>query len=355
LEETLTDIPACTTPLELLGAAQDISSKQLPRCIAGGRTTIDTALLTLAPVMDAQVTSFINEQVPDEVTYSQEEFAAQIGGSFDTVLDIRERIAAGISFSDQDLIELMAGDSSAASLDDAESNLKILADGLSFTEENFTENLTPEAQQQFDDIRAYVGTGLSLRWLLWVLVLIPLVVIAVIVGGRWADRLKWAGGVAVICALIVYGGILLAGSSFNGIAQEYVPDYAAQMSDEFKADYPRLGAEIESGELDERFERMLDSWQSNWRNQTVPWVIAGAVAFLAGLVLQRTSGSKGVKFGGALSYSGSSAPSPTLTVPKEWGDEDDDENASSRSATESFADPDEPVVTNDSEDDSKTP
>ena len=356
LEETLTDIPACTTPLELLGAAQDISSKQLPRCIAGGRTTIDTALMTLAPVMDAQVNLFINEQVPDEVTYSQEEFAAQIGGSFDTVLDIRERIAAGISFSDQDLIELMAGDSSAASLDDAESNLKILADGLSFTEENITENLTPEAQQQFDVIRAYVGTGLSLRWLLWVLVLIPLVVIAFIVGGRWADRLKWAGGVAVICALIVYGGISLAGS-FNGIAQEYVADYGAQVSDEFKADYPRLAAEIESGELEERFERMLDSWQSNWRNQTVPWVIAGAVAFLAGLVLQRTSGSKGVKFGGGPSYSGSSAsaaPSPTFTVPKEWGDEDDAENASSGSATDSFADPDEPIVTNDSEDDPKS-
>ena len=77
------------------------------------------------------------------------------------------------------------------------------AAGVVITEKNIRDNLIPSAVQQLDDVRGYVNRGLSLRWLLWVLVLMPLIAIGFIGGRGWAGRLKWAGGVATVCALIV--------------------------------------------------------------------------------------------------------------------------------------------------------
>jgi len=321
LEVALSDIPTCSSPADALGATQDIRSQQLPRCIAGGQPMIDLALDTFAPVMSQQVANFVAVQVPSEVSYSQADFEAQIGGNLESVDEIREQIAGGFSFSDRDLVEMIASDSSRQAQADAERVLQTFADGFVFTEEDITGGLGIAERVQLNDIRGYVGTGLSIRWALWILVLIPLVVIAFIGGNGWAGRLKWAGGVATISALIVYGGIASAWS-FNDIAQEYLPDYGARVNSEFIADYPRLSDELKSDELNVRFERLLDSWQQGWRNQTVPWIVAGAVAFVIGFALPKIGGNKGVRMGGGPSYTGSS-PKPSASafaVPKDWGD-----------------------------------
>ena len=321
LETALDGIPECSDPAAALGATQDIRSQQLPRCIAGGQPMIDLALNTFAPVMSQQVTSFVEAQVPSEVSYSQADFEAQVGGSLESVDEIRDQIAEGFSFSDRDLVDMIASDSSRRAQADAERTLQTLADGFVFTEEDIVSDLDPAARKQLNDIRGYVGTGLSVRWVLWILVLIPLAVIALIGGNGWPGRLKWAGGVAAISALIVYGGIAVAWS-VNDIAQEYIPDYGARVNADFRADYPRLSDELESGELNVRFERLMDSWQQGWRNQTVPWIVAGAVAFVVGIVLSKFGGKKGIRMGGGPSYKGSS-PKPSssaFSIPKDWGD-----------------------------------
>lgn len=326
LQSTISSIGNCSSPADALGAAQDLAAQRLPRCITGGTAAINTMLDSFTPVIDAQVDAFVEQQVPSEVTYSLDDFEDQVGGGFDTVEDLRSRIVDGFSFSDQDLIDAMADEGDPQSRADAEETLSILADGILITEKNITDNLDAETLAQFNDARGYAGTAYSVRWILWVLVLIPLVIIALIGGRGWAGRLKWAGGVAAVCGLIVYGGIAVAWS-FNDVAQEYVPDYGAKVSDEFRVDYPRLSAELESDEITLRFERAVDSWQQNWRNQTVPWIIAGAVAFAAGVVLsmrQRT----GTSMGGGTSYKGSapsSSESSTFSVPKEWGDDTEED------------------------------
>jgi hypothetical protein len=321
LEVALDGIPVCGDPTAALGAAQDIRSQQLPRCIAGGQPMIDLALNTFAPVMAAQVVEFVDAQVPSEVSYSQADFESQIGGSLESVDEIREQIAEGFSFSDRDLVNMIASDSSRRAQADAERTLQALADGFVFTKEDITSDLDPTALKQLNDIRGYVGTGLSIRWMLWILVLIPLAVVAAIGGNGWAGRLKWAGGVAAISALIIYGGIAIAWS-VNDIGQDYFPDYGARVTPDFRADYPRLSAELESVELNTRFERLLNSWQQGWRNQTVPWIVAGAVVFAIGLALPRIGGNTGVRMGGGPSYAGSSpkSSSPALPITKDRGD-----------------------------------
>ena len=327
LESTIAKIPNCSSPLDALGAGQDLASLTLPRCIAGGQTTINLALGSFGTLIDAQVASFVANQVPGEISYTQADIEAQVGGDFDTIDDIRDRIVEGVSFSDQDLIEAMADENNAQSLADAEETLRILADGILITEKNITDNLEGEDLQLFNDVRNYAGIALSVRWMLWVLVLIPLAVIAFIGGGDWAGRMKWAGGVAAVCAVLVYGGIAVAWS-MNDIAQDYVPDYGAEVSPEFRADYPRLSAELESDELTNRFELAVDSWQQGWRNQTMPWIIGGLVVFAAGTVLSITGSKKTVSMGKGTAYKGSAssaASSEAFSIPKDWGDEKEED------------------------------
>ncbi len=336
LESTIAEIPNCTSPADAIGATSDLASQQLPRCIAGGQATIDQALDTFTTIMEAQVVSFVEAEVPSEISYSQADLESQVGGGFDTIDDVRRRIIEGVSFSEQDLIDAMADGGNAQERADAEETLRILADGVVITEANITENLDPATLQQFNDAREYAGTALSVRWVIWVLVLIPLLVIALVGGRGWAGRLKWAGGVATVCALLVYGLIAVAWS-FNDVANDYVPDYGARVSDEFRIDYPRLSAELESNELNNRFERAADSWQQGWRNQTIPWIVAGVLAFVAGTVLGMSGRGDRVKLSSGTAYSGSTpktTASDTFSVPKEWSDGAEEDKADEKIESE---------------------
>jgi hypothetical protein len=143
----------------------------------------------------------------------------------------------------------------------------------------------------------------------------PLVIITLISGGGWAGRLKWVGGVAAVSALIVYGGIVVAWS-LNDIAQDYAPDFGALVSSEFKVDYPRLSAELESDEPNVRIERALGAWQQGWRNQTIPWIIGGLAAFAVGTAMTIMSRKQTVRMGASPSPSSSA-----LAVSEEWGDD----------------------------------
>ena len=322
LEATVSDIPSCTSPLDVLGASQDIASNQLPRCVGGGQTTIDLTLSTFGPLVDSEVSRFVEGQIPSEVIYTRADLEAQVGGGLDSLDDLRDRITEGFIFTDQDLIEMLS-DGTPESRADAEQTVRMLADGVMFTEENITENLDPLALQQFNKIRDYAGTVLGFRWVLWVLVLMPLVIITLISGGGWAGRLKWVGGVAAVSALIVYGGIVVAWS-LNDIAQDYAPDYGSLVSSEFRVDYPRLSAELGSDEPNVRFERALGSWQRAWRNQTVPWIIGGLAAFAVGSAMTIMSRKQTVRM--------AASPSPSsnaFAVSEEWGDDAEEDHKSS--------------------------
>ncbi|MDP7262641.1 MAG: hypothetical protein QF676_08615 [Dehalococcoidia bacterium] len=328
LESTVVSIPPCSSPADALAATQDLVSQQIPRCIAGGQSAVSLVLDAFGDALDAQVASFVESRIPSQISYSQADLGAQVSGDFGMIEDLRTHVIKGIRFTDQDLIDAMADENNPESRADAEQTLKILADGVIITEEHITDNLEPEALQQFNDARNYAGTALSVRRLLWVLILIPLFVIALIGGRGWPGRLKWAGGVAAVCALIVYGGIAVAWP-FNDAAQEYVSDYGAEVSYEFRADYPRLSAELESTELTERFERAMNSWQQGWRNQTIPWIIGGIATWIAGFVLGLGS-KRGISRGLGTVYKSSSAEEKAATafsIPEKWSDDTEEARA----------------------------
>ena len=114
-----------------------------------------------------------------------------MAAAWTVVDDVRERIAEGVNFTDQDLIDTIAADGSLESRADAEESLRILANGILITEKEITDNLEPATLKQFNKIRGYVNLGLSLQWVIWIVVLLVLAVIAFIAGNTWADKLRW--------------------------------------------------------------------------------------------------------------------------------------------------------------------
>ena len=324
LKLALGDIPTCSSPLDAIGASQDLAARQFPRCVIGGQSAIDSTIAEFGPVMDLKIASFVEAQVPNEVAYSQAQLAAHTGGGLDTIKDLRSRIYEGVNFTDRDLVNAMS-DGSPESQDDAEKALRILANGVMITEQNITDNINPGALQQFNDARDLAGTALGIRWILWIFVLVPLFLIVLIGGSDWSGRMKWVGGVVAVSALIVYGGIAVAWS-FNDIVQDYVPNYGSEVSNEFRLDYPRLSAELESDELNNRFERAMDSWQQSWRNQVLPWILGGVVVFAAGIALSVLNARKGTPLGGGTAYKGSKpTDDDASSIPKECGDGEEED------------------------------
>ncbi|HJM94515.1 MAG TPA: hypothetical protein QF698_00435, partial [Candidatus Marinimicrobia bacterium] len=217
-----------------------------------------------------------------EIAYSLSDFAGQ-GDGFDQQLnDIRKKVIEGIRFTEEDLVGLIAGGDDPEALDGAEEQLTMLAAGVVITETDIVNNLGPDEVQQIDDLRGQARNWLSLKWLLWFVVLIPIGIIAFIGGRGWPGRLKWAGGAVAISALIVYLGISLIWSvGKNQLAME-IP-----VSQEMKVDYPRLSDELGSGAPAELIQNAIGSWQSGWRNQTLPWIIFGLLSFTVGTVWSR--------------------------------------------------------------------
>jgi len=284
LTSTISDIPVCKNPIHAMGAASDLAARELPRCMAGGDATVDQTLKLFAPKIQAQVLNFVENQVPNSISYMQADFESQVGDDFESVEQLRTRIIEGFSFSNQDLVDIIAGDGDSQAKDDAEEALGIVAAGFVITEADFTENLDSASLDQFNEVRDYVWLAFSLRWLIWILLLIPLVFIAFLGGRTWAGRLRWAGGVAVCAAVLVYCGILLSWS-FIQANYDYVPDLYPSISEKFREDYPLLSAELAGDEIALRLEKAAGSWQYGWRNQVLPLAYAGLGVFLLGTLL----------------------------------------------------------------------
>ena len=243
---------------------------------------INLALEAFVPKMDQQVESFVMRQIPGEISYSLSDFAGQGDGVDQQLSDIREKVIEGISFTEKDLIGLIAGGDDPEALDGAEEQLTILAAGVVITEVDIVKSLGPDEIQQMDDLRAQARNWLSLKWLLWFLVLIPIGIIAFTGGRGWPGRLRWAGGAVVISALIVYLGISLIWS----VGKNQLP-MEIRVSEEMRVDYPRLSDELGSESPAELVQSALGSWQSGWRNQTLPWIVFGLLSFTVGTLWSR--------------------------------------------------------------------
>ena len=119
----------------------------------------------------------------------------------------------------------------------------------------------------------------------------PLFLLAYFAADRWSSRLKWGGAILAVTAVLVYAGISLLWSNYSAdIYEQYLPkttDFGLQMEE----NYPSLAEELkENGPVDKLFE-ILQVWQERLRNQTIPWIFIGVLAFALGTGWPSRSGS----------------------------------------------------------------
>ena len=213
--------------------------------------------------------------------------------------NVRQNVADGVEFSDQDLLDSLAGagfyrreqliDPDAQMT--AEGLIDLIADGVVWTDRDFVEGLDESSRVQLEDLRHNLATVLSFRWLIWLLIVLPLFLLAYFAADRWSSRLKWGGVILAVTAVLVYAGISILWSNYSAdIYEQYLPkttDFGLQMEE----NYPSLAEEFkENGPVDKLLE-ILQVWQERLRNQTVPWIFIGVLAFALGTGWPNRSGS----------------------------------------------------------------
>ena len=169
LRESINERPTCESAIEIKRASEDVSRRSLPSCIPGGDSSVDPILDSLHPLLRMEVDNFIGQQIPDDLYYSHVFFKSVIGGDMAVVDNVRQNVADGVEFSDQDLLDSLAGagfyrreqliDPDAQMT--AEGLIDLIADGVVWTDRDFVEGLDESSRVQLEDLRHNLATVLS--------------------------------------------------------------------------------------------------------------------------------------------------------------------------------------------------
>lgn len=299
LKESINERPTCQSAIEIKRASEDVARRNLPSCIPGGQSSIDPIVDSLHPLLRMEVDNFISQKIPDNLHYSNAFFQSVIGGDTSVVETVRQNVSDGVEFSDQDLLDALAGagfyrreqliDPEAQMT--AEDLINLIADGVMWTDMDFVEGLDEPTRLQVEDLRQNLATALSFRWLIWLLILLPLFLLAYFAADKWPSRLKWGGAILAVTAIMVYAAISILWSNYStDLYEQYLPktvDLGLQM----ETNFPSLAEELKAnGPVDKLFE-ILEAWQELLRNQTIPWIFLGVLAFALGTGWPSRSGS----------------------------------------------------------------
>jgi hypothetical protein len=190
------------------------------------RTVSDTVDALESQVHEA-VDTLVLAQIPDTLTYTEVDLRAELASSGasenDNLLDdIRRIIEEGWSYTDQDLrADLLEFDSqdSVDLLDDIRS---FLSDGRVITEQDLRKwvgEIDDQAVSYMDDGRTWFKRGRTLRFLVFLPVVVLLIIIAFLGGRNWTGRAAWAAGFLVISAAAIW---ILFGPVYSGLSGEAI-------------------------------------------------------------------------------------------------------------------------------------
>jgi hypothetical protein len=203
--------------------------------------------------------------------------------------NLRQYVADGVEFSDQDLLDSLAGMGYTRRADlpeqfegySAEDLVDLISEGIVFTDADLIEQMDEPTLQQLEDVRSYLATAMSFRWLVWLLILAPLLLLAYVATDRWSSRLRWAGAILAVSAALTYLGISILWSSYEENLYNQLPktyDFGVQI----ELDFPLLAEELKADGPVDTVMRIVESWQEQLKDQTIPWIFLGVLAFVVG-------------------------------------------------------------------------
>ncbi len=278
LDEQVAATPVCQTPVQATQALNSALAGQFPTCLPENSSEV---VNVMRPVISNEISNFVLTNVPDEITYSDADLRAQLGAdSLDTLDNLRDQVINGVGFTEQDIINQLAGGDDPQSIADAEEFLDIVRAGIVFDETEITDRMDAAQLTRFDEIRDYISLGWTFRWIIFLPAILLLAIVVLIGGRNWTGRAKWAGAPVAIVAVIFFASIQIGWASTTSYRNFEVPEDALSL--ETRADFPALSALVYGDEFRNMAERVGSAWISGLAMSAVPWAVAGIVLFAVG-------------------------------------------------------------------------
>ncbi len=143
---------------------------------------------------DEDIFAEAREWVQNDLTYTDIDLRADLGEDYETIENIRKRIAVGFTFTEEELRKLAVGMGGES---------------------------TEEQWQNFNEIRSWVGTGRRWIMVVWLIPFILLMIIGALCGRNWRSRVIWIASVLALASAMVY---VAFGPLFSALAKPRISE-----------------------------------------------------------------------------------------------------------------------------------
>jgi len=279
MEGAFDSLPVCTEAqlLELLSAP---ALEGMPVC-----RPLDMSYQEFKALVGLDVVSLVQPliemAIPDELLLTEAEVGQLFGGEGeDSVLvQVRELVREGLTFTEEDLSKFMGGDTVA--LEDIRQRI---ADGLTFTEHDLRNLVSGtggagagEPMVKFEQLRSGLGTAKKLINFVWVIPFLLLLAVGALGGRQWSSKLIWAAALLAAMSLIAY---VIFGPVFSATAQ---PRIDRTLATGFSQAGGIASLMAEKGVT--LAQNAIASFINGLRNQAIAIIIASVVLIGVGVFL----------------------------------------------------------------------
>jgi hypothetical protein len=290
LREQIRNLPECQTPQQLGQAIVDISSQRFPDCAPQGS---EATVPLMMPYVENEVEELIYENMPDTFVYTDAEFRSGLGEEqAQTLDDVRTLVIEGITFTEKDLVNTLAGDAETRSPEDLasfEETLNDIRSGFSFTDTSLQERMG-EDFEQVSQYRDQIGLAYSLRYLLYLLPLGLLGLVGFVGSNGWRGRGMWSGmtlfAVSIVLLLVFVIAAAVGPSRIESLVGE-----AFEATEGVRQDFPSVAALLDGGRMQQIVLDTITTVVNVYRDGIIPFVIAGGLLFVAAMAYPKYSGA----------------------------------------------------------------
>ena len=308
LNDIVGSLPACRTPAEVVAAMQEATGS-LPSCIPADLSVtqlIDHSGIDVAGTVQQAVLG----SVPNKIRFTDTQVRSALkqagaGDNLGLVDEVRKILRDGWAYTDEDMKRDLARLDGNA-VESLEKVRSFLSDGWTYTHLDLRKDLAlqntvppsrndlffvPDTRtEQLDIVRNWLDWARTLKWLIYLPMILLLVVIGFLGGRGWSGRVIWSAsfllvsaGIIVIIAGPVYGSFSSAG--FDEAREQAMVEIDAQANDDFLITSRLLANKgVDVG------ESIADDFASAIRNSAINLALISVAAILIAAYWNRITG-----------------------------------------------------------------
>jgi hypothetical protein len=238
LQQLVAEIPECGEGLlPLLGVVPSLN--ELPQCVPPG-IQVETLIDSLDIDVTESVREMIGSQIPDQIAYTEADLRRSLTDTDDadttSPLDkMREVLSEGFTYTDADLREDLMSSQDGDSVELLDDVRAALSEGFTYTDVDLRQDLTDADDaailDNLDDFRAQLGRARDLRFLVYVVWGLLLLIIGALAGRRWVSRFAWAAFTLGVSAALVF---VASGPVYTSLGQSEIDDLRVEVLEDLE-------------------------------------------------------------------------------------------------------------------------